>query len=627
MIAAIALFLLQGAAQSDFPGWTVACDHHQYELAMDGEVTDPRGAVVSIDPADNTPKPRCEILAPRSAADYRGRRIRVSAQIAASDLTDSTYLVLKLDRAIPHDLVLLVNGKATKANLRAALGSGAPLLVQAEVDVPAGADSIVLGVGLAGRGAISVHELRLEVLTSGTPADAELPTIGVGTGQFATLIRPDSAVVKAGALAPPKVFAKLDSVARTFFVEWFAAWSDPASAALRRSWTVPVTDRSRPAHAEGTAGDSTDASRLQRIEDPLGDPTHLLGHCHPLNQGEKNAGVLRLTAVDSQLISTLLMPSESKHAICPSWLLSPATAQAGDQATNPDTAVAPRFRDYLHRERALLIAALDLASTVYPADNRVTELRLRLFIDQRDTVGAVRAVTSCGADRWLCGMLAGYVSYWRGQAATADSLFTAALRIAPADVRCTLTDLRALIPPPGRGQYIAIPCNLRDSVNATIWWLADPLFTAPGNERRAAQYARRVVVMTHAVVPADDPYDWAVGHGGTAATDMILRYGWPTAAAWVGAADDQNHVAFLDDAEPVHFTTNEYGLDRVHTVPSWSATRSPVSGHGRPMGAHRSSGASPEAGAHALVANRAFCPRGRCARPASGVSALDVPAR
>jgi hypothetical protein len=566
MIALLALALIQGAAQSDFPGWTVACDHHQYELSIDGDVMDARGGTVSMDPADQTRKPRCEILAARAAADLRGRRVRVSARIGGSDLTDSTYLVLKIDHVAPRDFVVRADGNPAKVNLRSLLSTGGTPLIVAELDVPAGADSIVLGVGLAGRGSLNVHNLRLEVLTSATPADAALPTISLGASELATLIRADSG--RAVAQAPTRTFAKIDSVARTFFVEWFAAWSDPASVQLRRSWVGPPAARG--------AIDSTDASRLQRIDDPLGDPARLLAHCHQLSQAEKTGGALRLSGVDSQLISTVLIPTASKHAVCPSWLLAPETLQAGDEATNPDTAIATRFRDYIRRERAQLIGSLDLAAAVYPADNRVAQLRLRLLTDQRDTAAAVRAVSGCAVDKWLCGMLAGYVSFWQGRIAAADSLFTSAVRLAPVDVRCTLTDLHALIPAPGRANYVALPCNLRDSVNANLWWLSDPLFTEAGNERRAAHYARRISVMMHAVVPADDPYDWANGHGGVAPTDMVVRYGWPTSMTWVGPADDQNHFEFLDDAEPVHFTTNEYAPDRYHTVPTWAAITNPA---------------------------------------------------
>jgi hypothetical protein len=170
-------------------------------------------------------------------------------------------------------------------------------------------------------------------------------------------------------------------------------------------------------------------------------------------------------------------------------------------------------------------------------------------------------------------LLAGYVLQWQGKVAEADEVFTTVVPHVPQQLRCEMTDLRRLLPVGYDSVYRKVPCAARDSINARIWWLSDPLYTEPGNERRAAHYARHVQVQLLSAVEENDPFDWAPEYGGAAIRQMFVRYGAPAAQVWVD--EDGSHQGYLGAYRPVHFTTNEYTFDRLHVVPNSAALADP----------------------------------------------------
>ncbi|HTR78240.1 MAG TPA: hypothetical protein VMH39_09025, partial [Gemmatimonadaceae bacterium] len=171
--------------------------------------------------------------------------------------------------------------------------------------------------------------------------------------------------------------------------------------------------------------------------------------------------------------------------------------------------------------------------------------------------------------------------YGRGEIATADSIFQRTLPLMPAAERCIWTDLGVLLDQAGRNAYADIPCEQRDAINTRIWWLATPMFTEAGNERRAEHFARLVDIRLRS---SDDPaerWDWQPTHGGLAIRDMILRYGWPAYSYWAGHFEDVDHYTIylgIRDTAIINagiFATAEYPITRVHTIPWWYVIADP----------------------------------------------------
>jgi hypothetical protein len=146
----------------------------------------------------------------------------------------------------------------------------------------------------------------------------------------------------------------------------------------------------------------------------------------------------------------------------------------------------------VQRERAELIAALDQAAAASPGDAWVAGQRVRYLVEAGRFTDAAHAAAACRAEPWWCAALAGYAAHFAGDYPAAETAFAAALAAMPADERAEWQapspvladgDARALrrMPPPERAAMLR-----------RIWWLADPFWTQPGNDRLTEHYTRLV---------------------------------------------------------------------------------------------------------------------------------------
>jgi hypothetical protein len=71
-------------------------------------------------------------------------------------------------------------------------------------------------------------------------------------------------------------------------------------------------------------------------------------------------------------------------------------------------------------------------------------------------------------------------------------------------------------------------CAQRDAINARMWWVADPLYMTPGNERRTEHFSREM----HTALQADAVNTYGSSWGGDL-NELILRFGW--AEKWTQA--------------------------------------------------------------------------------------------
>lgn len=176
--------------------------------------------------------------------------------------------------------------------------------------------------------------------------------------------------------------------------------------------------------------------------------------------------------------------------------------------------------------RLALIDALDHAAAVLPGDEWIAGQRVRYLVEAGLVWRALRAARACRAVRpgW-CSALAGLAYHHAWNYPAADSAFAAALAAMPSAERCKWTDLSRVLRGKLRKTYRKGDCAERAKMEERIWWLADPLYTVPGNERRSEHYVR--VLMQLLAKNASTAYGvpWGDDLG-----ELIVRYGW--AASW-----------------------------------------------------------------------------------------------
>ncbi len=298
-------------------------------------------------------------------------------------------------------------------------------------------------------------------------------------------------------------------------------------------------------------------------------------HCHP--QSAANLTSSRPDAYPEMIREAYapIVSGRGNFAKCPTWMLGEASSDT-DESDSLDAALIPRWATAIARSRAELLARLDTLQRESPSDGWLLGQRVRFRTEAADHDGALRTLASCEVERWWCDALRGYVAHRRADV-IADSLLLAAVAQMPEPMRCEWNDIGPLLDEPGRAAVRKLTCAARDSAAARFFWLADPLLSDATNERRAEHYARRVMLALHSALAEDERYHWLVNRGGDAVSEMLVRYGWPTAAMWTGTADDGGHDSYVGRggraASP--YSTAEYSSGRVHFAPSWSAVLTP----------------------------------------------------
>ena len=301
-------------------------------------------------------------------------------------------------------------------------------------------------------------------------------------------------------------------------------------------------------------------------------------HCHPGAGAPQSApGSLLVRSLVLAQQPTMVKNPESYYAVCPTWSLS--EVKQPDERIMLDLALTPRHRAVMTTARATMLGALDSASRLLPSDDWIVGQRVRLLVDQRELDTALAVAHGCAASPWWCIALTGYVHAMRGEIAVADSVFTAAVALMRVDRRCQWTDLTELIEFADRPLYTKLSCAQREVVNTRIWWLADPLYVDPANERRVEQHVRNVIVALHSAVDHDERFDWRPTNGFDVLRRVITRYGWPAYTWWAGLRNEQGHFGYLADHHTAlsdAYSSFEYTFDRMHAVPSWRAVEEPL---------------------------------------------------
>jgi hypothetical protein len=170
--------------------------------------------------------------------------------------------------------------------------------------------------------------------------------------------------------------------------------------------------------------------------------------------------------------------------------------------------------------RTELLRDLAKASTTLPGDEWIVGQHVRYLLESRDTL-AISVARSCRAGKWWCEALLGLGLHVHGNFAGADSAFARALADMPSATRCYWTNLSPLLDDDFRAAYRKMTCAQRDTLNARIWWIADPLYMTPGNERRTEHYSR----VMNTALQRDAVNTYGLPWGGDL-SELILRFGW-----------------------------------------------------------------------------------------------------
>lgn len=295
-------------------------------------------------------------------------------------------------------------------------------------------------------------------------------------------------------------------------------------------------------------------------------------HCHRDGSFSGREGVKSKNGVPVTLIGSF----NSMFAVCPDWR-PPVGFGSVDESTRPDVMLNGEWQPKIVAERQTLLARLDEAAKLYPRDWWVSAQRVRFRADAGQLDLALNAASECRAEYAFCVRLRGYVEYAMGHARVADSLFTRVAAAMTDSIRCRWTSVQEILTREARLQYQDIPCAQRDSVNRNVWWLADPMFSEPGNERRVEHFARVVRTELNFSNSLNDRWDLRDAKGGDAIRVMYLRYGWPTVIVYGGTALDASHSGWLKTDATPPYSAPEYSMDRIATLPSRDAIVDPFS--------------------------------------------------
>lgn len=146
-------------------------------------------------------------------------------------------------------------------------------------------------------------------------------------------------------------------------------------------------------------------------------------------------------------------------------------------------------------------AAIDEPSEPYPIAHAVyAHTRLRR------TATAVDLAIECSSVEWWCDLLRGLAHHHRDMPERAEEYFRRGLLAADRELACRLAGVGELLTRRDRDTYDDLNCSTRTEFEARFWWLADPMFSMPGNDRWTEHISRRFELVLH------EPIVWLTGN-------------------------------------------------------------------------------------------------------------------
>ncbi|MEP6835681.1 MAG: hypothetical protein ABJB74_20000 [Gemmatimonas sp.] len=279
-----------------------------------------------------------------------------------------------------------------------------------------------------------------------------------------------------------------------------------------------------------------------------------------------------------------ITPRPNVGAQCPQWI-PPEAGVPPDEGEAIDLALKEKYRDAIRRRRDVLIRFLDSAQTQFPEDYWIAGQRVRFVYDQRDAERTLAAARTCRGDLSFCAALVGLAFQQTGNTAAAEEEFRRSDSVSASNAQnrkqCFDTTMLWLIRSGDRSAVADVSCERQPQTVENLWWLADPLWSVPGNERYVEHGSRRIQATLHAIDERDERYPWFQKGGGDAMRELVIRYGWPTYTYWPGSQLENEMDQYLDGVRfPPRFvarpyTSKEYNPDRTAFIPRAHAFADP----------------------------------------------------
>jgi hypothetical protein len=190
--------------------------------------------------------------------------------------------------------------------------------------------------------------------------------------------------------------------------------------------------------------------------------------------------------------------------------------EEGDQPPPEPPVIAERRRG--------LLESFAEAAAALPGDEWIAGQRVRYLLEAGDEDEAVAAARACRAERWWCAALEGMALHEAQRFAEAEQVFGAAVAAMPPEERARWTDVEVLLRPADKRTWRTTPDAQRERLRRRMWWLADPLWSEPGNDRLTEHFARWTMERIQQRARQVDALRW-----GDDMTEIVLRYGWFTA--------------------------------------------------------------------------------------------------
>lgn len=189
---------------------------------------------------------------------------------------------------------------------------------------------------------------------------------------------------------------------------------------------------------------------------------------------------------------------------------------------DPEDPPHPEEPAVIVRARGELLQRLAVARAEAPGDPWVTGQLVRYLLEAGRLEEAVQAARGCRAQPSWCSALAGLSLHLAGEAAAADSAFSAALLAMTTEERCLWIDLSLLLTGESARQHRRLPCHDRIAEAERVLALSRPLLSRPGNPVRGAFLARQTMVRL--LQGTTTPHGYRFGAD---QRELVLRYGWP----------------------------------------------------------------------------------------------------
>lgn len=183
----------------------------------------------------------------------------------------------------------------------------------------------------------------------------------------------------------------------------------------------------------------------------------------------------------------------------------------------------PPDRPPVREARSELLASLEEAAARLPGDAWIAGQLVFYHVEAGRPAEALAVARGCRAERWWCDALAGYSLHAGGDFAAAETTFEAALAGMPPAERARWLEIEHLLDGEAATAYRRTDGAERDDFRRRFWWLADPLWSLPGNDRRSEHFSRQV--LDRVLEDARTPFEMSWGDD---LREVLVRYGWPT---------------------------------------------------------------------------------------------------